>query len=66
MAKNKNEKKKWRPGRNLLTLILAVAILILVLIIIYIPTSITSNYNAGKVEYFQDISLTGLSYLFLT
>ncbi len=56
MAKNKNEKKKWRPGRNLLTLILAVAILILVLIIIYIPTSITSNYNAGKVEYFQDVS----------
>lgn len=50
--KNK-EKKGWRPGRNLLTLILAIIILFIVFIAIYIPTSISKSYNEGKTTYFE-------------
>ncbi len=55
MAKKEN-KKGWRPGRNPLTLLLVVGLLILVFLVIYIPTTIVSNYTAGKVDYFQDVS----------
>ena len=55
MAKE-NNKKGWRPGRNLLTLILAILILFVIALLIYIPTTIVSNYKAGHVEYFQDVS----------
>ena len=56
-----NEKKRWRPGRNLLTLILLIVLFALILLLIYVPTTITSNYKAGHVTYFQDVdSVTDL------
>lgn len=55
MAKNE-EKKRWRPGRNPLTLILVIVLFIVIMLLIYIPTTAVSNYKAGKVDYFQDVS----------
>ena len=57
-----SENKRWRPGRNLLTLILVIILFALILLCIYVPTTIVSNYKAGKVTYFQDVSsVTDLS-----
>lgn len=56
-----SENKGWRPGRNLLTLILVIILFALILLCIYVPTTIVSNYKAGKVTYFQDVdSVTDL------
>ena len=56
-----SENKRWRPGRNLLTLILVIILFALILLCIYVPTTIVSNYKAGKVTYFQDVdSVTDL------
>ena len=59
---NTNEKKRWRPGRNLLTFILLILIIIIIFFAIWIPSSISKAKKNGNVSVFQNhANITNIS-----